>query len=85
MSMSKSQRLQVLVEPEQQALLHTVARLRGVSVATVVRDAIDREIGQVGQKRREALRFILSLDPMPVPDDPADLEMEIASQYDEPA
>jgi hypothetical protein len=83
MSMSKSERLQVLVEPEQQALLHSVARMRGVSVATVVREAIDREIGRVGQKRRDAADFILNAEPIALPADPADLELEFAAQYDE--
>jgi hypothetical protein len=85
MSMSKSERLQVLVEPEQQARLQSVARLRGVSVAAVVREAIEREIGRAGQKRRDAARVLLSAPPVSVPSDLAELEREIASEYDEHA
>ena len=79
--MSKSQRLQVLVEPEQQTRLSRIARARGVSVATVVRDAIDREIGVEGRVRREAARRILAATPITVPTDPADLEAEISGEY----
>lgn len=84
MSMPKSHRLQVLVEPTQHAGLDRVAQARGVSVATVVREAIDREIDRAGARRRAAGALILAAAPIPVPDDPADLEREIAGEYATP-
>lgn len=82
--MSKSERLQVLIEPSQSARLHQVAQRRGVPVAVVVRDAIDAEIGRVSQARQAAAKRILAFEPIDVPLDPNDLEDEIARQYDDP-
>lgn len=83
MSMSKSERLQVLVEPRQQAQLQRVARQRGVSVAVVVRQAIDREISGAATRRYEAGQFILDSEPIELPVDPADLEAELLGEYNE--
>lgn len=75
--MSKSQRLQVLVEPVDMVRLRQEALRRGVSVAEVVRTAVEREIGKTRSHRRAAFDRLMALPRFPVPDDPADLEREI--------
>lgn len=84
--MSKSRRLQVLVEDEQYDRLQRAADTRGVSVATVVREAIDSLLSPVDlTRKREALAALLAAPPMAVPEDPAELEAEIAEMYDRAA
>ncbi len=82
MSMRKSERLQVLLDPAQSSRLRREAADRGVSVATVVRAAIDRELGVGDDVRRAALARLMAAAPMRVPDDPAELEREIETMYD---
>ena len=81
MSMSKSQRLQVLIEPDQSKRLQLVARQRGVAVAVVVRDAIDLELGRAGRSRLAAGDRILAAEPIDVPAGVGELEDEIAGEY----
>lgn len=68
--MAKSRRLQVLIEDEQWSRLEALAADRGVSVASVVRDAIDRTVPGGRAERRRAARAVLEAEPMPVPDPP---------------
>lgn len=79
--MSKSQRLQGLIEPAQSKLLQLLARRRRVAVAVVVRDAIDLEFGRTGKRRLVAGDRILAAQPIEVPSDPHDLEDEIVGEY----
>lgn len=81
MSMSKSERLQVLIEPSQSKQLRLLARQRGVAVAVVVRDAIDLAIGRADNRRVAAADRILAVTPIEVPTDPSLLEDEIAGEY----
>lgn len=64
----KSERLQVLIEPEQRALLEREAAARGTSVATLVRDAIDLAFPSGLHLRHAAAESILAADPMPAPE-----------------
>ena len=82
--MSKSERLQVLVEPEHLELLRREARRRGVSVAEVVRTAVEREIGDTRKRRLDAFERLMALPRFPVPAEPADLEREINEMYGRP-
>jgi len=66
--MSLDHRLQILLDAERHARLLAVARERGVSVATVVREAIDRGLPAPDARRRAAAGRLLEADPMPVPD-----------------
>ena len=68
-------RLQILLDDERHRRILAVARERGVSVATVVREAIDRGVGNPDGQRRAAGRRLLNAADMPVPD-PADLRAE---------
>lgn len=76
MSMSLDRRLQILIDDDRHHRITALARERGVSVATIVREAIDRGLGTTAARRREAGRRILEADDMPVPD-VAELKAEL--------
>lgn len=62
-------RLQILLDDERYGRLTAVARARGVSVATVVREAIDRGLPAPDGRRRAAADRLLNHAPdVPVPD-----------------
>ncbi|HEY4451407.1 MAG TPA: hypothetical protein VGN13_07420 [Solirubrobacteraceae bacterium] len=61
-------RLQILLDEERHARITSVARERGVSVATVVREAIDRGVADPSDRRRDAGRRLLAAPDMDVPD-----------------
>jgi hypothetical protein len=62
-------RLQILVDEGRFRRLEQVAKRRRVSVSTVVRDAIDRELGSIDDvRRRHAGRRFLDGPEMEVPD-----------------
>lgn len=63
-------RLQILIDDEQHQRLKAAAGVRGVSVATIVREAIDRGLPAGDQRRRAAGRAFLDAEPMDVPDVP---------------
>ena len=68
--------MQILLDEERYARITTIARERGVSVATVVREAIDRGVADPSDNRRSAGRRILQAPDMAVPD-PATLGEEL--------
>lgn len=59
-------RLQVLIDDERHRRLRAAARRRKVSVATIVREAIDRELGSPAPGRVEAGRRFLDAPAMDV-------------------
>lgn len=69
-------RLQVLIDRERHERLTAIADERGVSVATVVREAIDRGLPDLADRRRKAARLLLESPDMPVPD-PDELLIEL--------
>lgn len=77
MHMPLDHRLQILLDADRHARLVAVAEERGVSVATVVREAIDRGLPAPGSRRRAAASRLLAAEPMPVPE-PAELSAELA-------
>lgn len=77
MCMSLDHRLQILLDADRHARLVAVAQERGVSVAAVVREAIDRGLPVPDARRRAAVRRLLAAESMPVPD-PAALSEELA-------
>lgn len=70
-------RLQILLDEERHRQLVELAEARKVSVATVVREAIDRGLAQGRGHRRAAGERFLSAEPMPVPDDVDELLSEL--------
>lgn len=71
-------RLQILLDEKRHARITSVARERGVSVAAVVRDAIDRGVADPEDRRRAAARRLLDAPDMDVPE-PAELKAEVDS------
>jgi len=76
MSMALEHRLQILLDDERHERILAVARERGVSVAAVVREAIDRGVSNPDARRQAAGRRILNAADMPVPT-PEDLRAEL--------
>jgi hypothetical protein len=76
MSMPLEHRLQILLDDERHKRITRLARERGVSVATVVREAIDRGLGTGDTRRRAAGRRLLVARDMPVPE-PVELREEL--------
>jgi hypothetical protein len=69
-------RLQILLDDERHRRITTVARERGVSVATVVREAIDRGLASPANRRKSAGQRLLDASDVPVPD-PKELKDEL--------
>ena len=69
-------RVQLLLDEARYRKVAREARRRHVSVAAVIRDAID-DLPAEADRRRAAIAEILAADPMPLPVDPADLRREI--------
>jgi hypothetical protein len=70
-------RFQVLLDDERYARVTSLARERGVSTATIIREAIDRGLPSSHSRRAQAAREILDAPAMDVPDDPRDLRAEL--------
>lgn len=67
-------RIQILLDRARYQKVQKAARRRGIPVAAVIRDAIDQLPDEDDwERRRAAIEAILRADPIPVPDDPADL------------
>ena len=76
MHMPLDHRLQILIDDERHERISTAARERGVSVATVVREAIDRGLANGNTRREAAGRRLLDAPDMDVPD-PRELRLEL--------
>ena len=75
MHMSLDRRVPLLLDRARYRKVATEAERRGVSVAEVIRQAIDAMPVQA-ERRRAAIDAILAAPPMDVPDDPAELRRE---------
>lgn len=74
-------RLHILLDERRYRKVAREAERRGVSVATVVRDAIDG-LADSGESRQAAFERILEAEPIPLPNDPADLRAELDEAHD---
>jgi hypothetical protein len=61
-------RLQILLDDERHGRITAAAEERGVSVATIVREAIDRGLPSADHQRRGAAQRLLGAPDMAVPD-----------------
>jgi len=68
--------VRILLDEERHARITAVARARGVSVATVVTEAIDRELVDPSDHRRAAGRRLIDAPNMVVPG-PGELRDEL--------
>jgi len=69
-------RLQILLDEERYNRVTEIARERGVSTASVIREAIDRGLPTPVQRRRTAFERLMAAPDMPV-GDPEDLRAEL--------
>ncbi len=67
MSMSLDHRLQILIDDDRHRRITAAAQDRGVSVATIVREAIDRGLANPDARRLAAGRRLLDAPDMTVP------------------
>jgi len=78
-----SERLQILVSKEQRRRLEEAARLRNASVASVIRDAVDAELGRGSrQDRLGAIAAITAMRGAPFLS-PQELERAIEESHGE--
>ena len=70
-------RLQILLDEGRLRRVEAVARERRLSVAAVIRDAIDVAFPADLEKKRRAADALLAAKPMPVPDRVEDLKAEL--------
>lgn len=77
-------RVQLLLDEPRYRKVAREAQRRRVSVAAVIRDAIDG-LPASEDRRREAIAEILSAESMPVPGDPADLRRELDEAHESTA
>jgi len=69
-------RFQILLDEERFERLSAEARARGLSVAALIREAIDEAFPPTSPAKARAARQILAAPDMPVPE-PADLRTEL--------
>jgi hypothetical protein len=74
-------RVQILLDDERYQKVAHEAKRRGVSIAAVVREALDR-LPAEAEVRRSAIDAIMAVEPMPVPADPAELRRELDVAHD---
>lgn len=70
-------RLQILLDEGRYRRLEAVARERRLSIAAVIRDAIDVALPPDLEKKRRAADAILAAKPMQVPERVEDLKAEL--------
>lgn len=68
MCMSLDRRLQLLLDEERYQRVAALAGQRGTSVASVIREAIDRGLPRPDEQRRQAGQAVLEAAPMKIPD-----------------
>jgi hypothetical protein len=73
-------RMQILLDDQRYRKVAREARRRRVSIAAVIRDALDR-LPTEAETREEAIAAILKSESMPVPTDPADLRRELDAAH----
>lgn len=74
-------RVQILLDDERYRKVAREAKRRRVSIATVIREALDR-LPADAEVRRTAIDAILDAEEMTVPTDPAELRRELDGAHD---
>ena len=74
-------RVQILLDEGRYRKVSNEADRRGVSIAAIIREAIDR-LPEDESRRRKAIAAILEAEPMPMPMDPAELRRELDRAHD---
>jgi hypothetical protein len=74
-------RVHILLDEDRYRKVAREAERRGISVAAVVRDAIDR-LSSHAEQRRAAVAAVLAAEAMALPADPAELRRELDAARD---
>lgn len=74
-------RVQILLDDERYQRVAREAKRRGVSLAAVIREALDR-VPADPEVRQTAIGAILAAEAMAVPADPAELRRELDAAHD---
>ena len=74
-------RLQILLDDERYQKVVREAKRRGVSIAAVIREALDR-LPADANERRTTIDAILNAEAMLLPTDPADLRRELDGAHE---
>jgi hypothetical protein len=74
-------RVQILLDENRYQKVAREAGKRRVSIAAVIREAID-QLPADPDRRRAAVAALLGAEPMPVPGDPAALRRELDAAHD---
>ncbi|HEY8112299.1 MAG TPA: CopG family transcriptional regulator [Actinomycetes bacterium] len=74
-------RVWITLDDERYERVSTAARRRGLSMAAVIREAIDLALPRNQRRRRAAARHILSADPMAAPR-PRELRAELDKEHE---
>ena len=74
-------RVQILLDDERYRKVAREAKRRQVSIAAVIRDALD-QLPNNTELRRAAVDAILAAEPMPLPADPAELRRELDAAHE---
>jgi hypothetical protein len=77
-------RVQILLDEPRYRRVASEARRRRVSVAAVVRDAID-QMASGTEIRKDAIAQVLAAEQMAVPSDPAELRRELDAGHERSA
>jgi hypothetical protein len=72
-----TRRLQILIDDARYRRLEAVAQERRLSIAAVIRDAIDAALPGDLAKRQRAASALLAAEPMPVPGTVEELKAEL--------
>lgn len=78
---SLDRRVQLLLDETRYRKVAGEAKRRQVSVAAVIREAIDG-LPASADRRRDAIAELLAADTMPVPGDPSDLRRELDEAHE---
>jgi hypothetical protein len=74
-------RVQILLDDARYQKVAREAKRRGVSIAAVIREALDR-LPADAEMRRAAVEAILAAESMPVPAGAAELRLELDAAHD---
>lgn len=74
-------RVQILLDEARYQKVAREAKRRGVSIAAVIREALDR-LPADAELRRASIDAILAAEPMAVPTEPVELRRELDAAHD---
>ncbi len=81
MHVSLTRRTQILLDDELHGRLRELAESRGISIGSLVREAIEEKLSLVRDTRAQAIDEFLALEPMPVDDWPVMKKELLETRY----